>query len=78
MAQQDEDNIRLGLQQQGRVRGIVLRAPSSSLRRWLEPMNKHYPSLEALSLLSTTTEEASLVLPEALQASRATQSHIIL
>ena len=68
MAQQDEDNIHLGLQQHGRVRGIVLRAPSSSLRMWLEPMNKHYPRLEALSLLSTTTEEVSLVLPETLQA----------
>ena len=67
VAQQDEDNIHLGLQQHGRVRGIVLRAPSSSLRMWLEPMNKHYPRLGDLSLWSTTTE-ASLVLPETFQA----------
>ena len=68
MARQNEDNIHLGLQQHGRVRRIVLRAPSSSLRMWLEPMNKHYPRLRALSLLSTITDEVSLVLPETLQA----------
>ena len=68
MAIQDEENIHLGLQQYGRVRRIVLQAPSSSLRMWLEPMNNHYPKLGALSLLSTTTEEVSLVLPETLQA----------
>jgi hypothetical protein len=35
---------------------------------WLEPMNKLFPRLEDLSLLSTTTEEPSLVLPETLRA----------
>jgi hypothetical protein len=35
---------------------------------WLEPMNRLFPRLEDLSLLSTTTEEPSLVLPETLQA----------
>ena len=63
-----EDNIHLGLQQHDRVRRVFLRAPSSSLRMWLEPMNKHFPRLRDLSLFSTTTEETSLVLPELLQA----------
>ena len=67
-ARQDEENVHLGLQQHGRVRQIVLQAPSSSLRMWLEPMDNHYPRLGALALLSTTTEEVSLVLPETLQA----------
>ena len=67
MERKDEDNIRFGLQQHGRVRQVVLQAPSSSLRMWLEPMNRLYPRLRDLSLLSTTTEEMSLVLPETLQ-----------
>ena len=64
----DEDNICLGLQQHGRVRRVVLRAPSSSLYMWLKPMNKLFPKLRDVSLLSTTTEEMSPVLPETLQA----------
>ena len=70
LARKYEDNILLGLQQHGRVRRVALRAQSSILRMLLEPMNKPFPRLEVLSLLSTTTEEASvmsLVLPEALQ-----------
>jgi hypothetical protein len=67
-AQKDEDNVRFGLQRHGHVRRVVLRAPSSSLRMWLEQMNQLFPRLRDLSLFSTTTEEMSLVLPEALQA----------
>ena len=68
IARKDEDNIHLGLQQHSRVlRGVILRAPSSRLRMWLEPMNKLFPRLGDLSLLSTTTE-TNLVLPELLQA----------
>lgn len=70
-ARKGEDKIQLGLQQQySRVRRIVFRAPSSSLRMWLEPMNKPFPILRDLSLLSTslTTTEISPVLPETLQA----------
>jgi hypothetical protein len=63
-----EDNIHLGLQRHGRVRRVALRAPSSSLRILLEPMNKPFPRLEDLSFLSTTTEELSPVLPETLRA----------
>ena len=70
LARKDEDNIYLGLQRHGRVRRVALQAPSSSLRILLELMNKPFPRLEDLSLLSTTTEETSvtgLVLPEALK-----------
>ena len=68
MAQKGEDKILLGLQQQhDRVRWIVLWAPSSSLRMWLEPMNNFFPRLGSLSLASTTVEEMSLMVPELLQ-----------
>ena len=68
IGRQDEDNIHFGLQQHGRVRRAVLQAPSSSLRVWLEPMNKLYPRLGDLSLLSTTKEEGNIVLPGTFQA----------
>jgi hypothetical protein len=68
MTRSGEDNIHLGLQYGGRIRRVALRAPSSSLRMWLEQMNKHFPRLQALSLFSTTTEDMSLVLSELLQA----------
>ena len=68
LAQKDEDNIHFGLQCHGRVRRVAICAPSPSLRILLEPMNNPFPRLEDLSLLSTTTEEMSLVLPEAFQA----------
>ena len=58
----------MGLQHHGRVRRVALRAPSSSLHMLVEPMNKSFPRLEYLSLLSTTTEDTSLVLPEKFQA----------
>ena len=63
-----EDNIHLGLQRHGRVCRVALRAPSSSLRILLEPMNNPFPRLGDLSLSSTTTEELSPVLPETLRA----------
>ena len=69
MVRKDEDNIYLGLQQHhGRVRRVVLRAPSLSLSIWLELMNKVFPRLEVLSLLSTTAGETNLMLPETIQA----------
>jgi hypothetical protein len=68
MTQKDEDNVRLGLQEHGRVRGVVLRASSSSLRTCLGQMNQLFPRLRVLSLFSTTTEEIGLVLPETFQA----------
>ena len=68
VARKDVGNIHLGLQQHGRVRRVFLQASSSSLRIWLEPMNKLFPRLEDLSLLSTTAEVTNLILPETLQA----------
>ncbi|KAF8485831.1 hypothetical protein DFH94DRAFT_157204 [Russula ochroleuca] len=70
IARKDEDNIHLGLQQHDRVRHVALQGPSSSLRMWLKPMNKLFPVLQDLSLLSTTTDwkEMSQVVPELLQA----------
>jgi hypothetical protein len=68
MTRKDEDNIQLGLRQQGqRVCQVTLRAPSSSFHAWLEPMNKHFPRLEDLSLSCTTADDWSLVLPENFQ-----------
>ena len=68
MARKDEDNIYFGLQQHGSVLRVALRAPSSSLRMFLESMDKLFPRLGDLSLLSTTFEEMNLVLPETFQA----------
>ena len=74
MTRKDEDNIHLGLQQHGHVRKVALRAPSSTLRIWLELINKPFPRLESLSLLSTfnsnsrTVEEMDMMLPETFQA----------
>ena len=69
MTSKDEDNIRLGLEQHDRIHRVDLQAPSSSFHPWLLQMNQHFPRLEDLSLLSTTTEseEMSPVLPETLQ-----------
>ena len=70
MISTDEDNIRLGLERHDRVRRVDLQAPSSSFHPWLLQMNQHFPRLEDLSFLSTTTEaeETSLMLPETFQA----------
>ena len=64
----DQANIHLGLQHHGRVRQVALRAPSSSLRTWFEPMDKVFPRLTDLYLSSTTMQEINLTLPETLQA----------
>ena len=68
ITRKDEDNMHLALQQHDRVRQVILWAPSSSLRMWLEPMNTVFSRLGHLSLMSTATEEMSLVLPELLRA----------
>ena len=68
-ARKDGDSIHLELQQhRDRVRQVVLQAPSPSLNMWLEPMKGVLPRLEVLSLLSTTTGENNLMLPETLHA----------
>ena len=63
-ARKDEDNIHHGLQWRGHLRRVTIRAPSSSLREWLELMNKPFPKLWDLSLLSITTGDMNLTLPE--------------
>ena len=70
MTSTDDDNIRLGLERHDRVRQVNLQAPSSNFHLWFSQMNQHFPRLEDLSLLSTTTEteETGLMLPETLQA----------
>jgi hypothetical protein len=64
----DEESILAGLQQRGRVRRAVFRALSPSLRACLGAMSGLFPLLEYLSLLSTTEEEASLVIPDTFRA----------
>ena len=69
ITRKDEGNMYLGLQQHDRVRRVILQAPSSKLRMWLEPMNKLLPVLGELSLFSMNTDsEMSQVLPELLRA----------
>ena len=68
MARNDKDNIQLGLQQHSRICQVDLHAPSSSLRLWLGQMSQLFPRLTDLCLLSTTTAEMDLVLPETFQA----------
>ena len=69
LARKDVENMYFGLQQRGHIlHQVVLRAPSSTLRMWLELMNKHFPRLADLSLLSTSTEEMKIILPETLHA----------
>ena len=68
LAQKDEDNVRFGLQQHGRLRQVVLQAPSSSFHMWIELMNNPFPRLWDLSLSTTTTEGINPMLPETLQA----------
>jgi len=67
-AQHDKENISTGLQQHGRVRRLVLQAPSPNLRTCLVELNEHFPQLEYLSIESTTKVEASLVLPGTFRA----------
>ena len=68
MTREDENNIRLGLQQHGRVRRVALEAPSLNLCTLLEPMNGLFPRLRDLSLLSIIVEEMDPMLPATLQA----------
>ena len=68
ITRKDDDNIHLGLQQHGHVHQVSLRAPASGLCMLLEPMDKDFPRLENLSLLSTTIEEVNPMLLETFQA----------
>lgn len=76
MTPDDEEGILLALQQHDRVRRVVLHTPSQGLKRVLTAMNEHFPTLERLSILSTTDDDARLVMPETFQAPRL--SHLTL
>ena len=76
MAPGDEEGIRFALQQHDRVRRIVLHAPSQDLHKFLTALNEYFPNLERLSILSTTDDDARLVMPKAFQAPRL--SHLTL
>jgi len=68
MTTEDEEGILLALQHHDRVRRILLHAPSQSLRKFLSAMNENFPTLEHLSILSTSGDDARLVMPRAFQA----------
>lgn len=58
------------------MRRIVLHAPSQDLHKFFTALNEYFPNLERLSILSTTDDDASLVMPQAFQAPRL--SHLTL
>jgi hypothetical protein len=68
IAAKDEENIISALQQHGRVRHIVLQAPSQILHKSLLPMDGLFARLEHLSVLSTSDQDSNLILPETLRA----------
>lgn len=76
MIPDDEEGILLALQQHDRVRRVVLHAPSQGLKKVLTAMNEHFPTLERLSILSTTNDDARLVMPQTFHAPRL--SHLTL
>ena len=60
----EEWRISQALKLRDRVRRAAIHIPSSSLHELLVLMDEPYPSLDHLSLLSTTDEDTSLILPE--------------
>ena len=76
MTTEDEEGILLALEQHDRVRRIVLHAPPQDLLKFLTAMNENFLTLERLSILSTSGDDASLVMPKAFQAARL--SHLTL
>ena len=65
---EDEENIIPALQQHGRIRHIVLQAPSQILHKLLLPMDGLFARLEHLSVLSTSDQDTNLILPKTLRA----------
>ena len=68
MTSEDEQGILLALQRRDRVRRVVVHASSQGLRKFLDAMNEDFPTLERLSISSTTEDDAKLVMPEKFQA----------
>ena len=65
-----DSGILHAIQQHDRIRRIDLKAPSSTLDKLIVPMNEPFPSLESLSLSSTTTpkEGTMLMIPKKFSA----------
>jgi hypothetical protein len=76
MTTEDEEGILLALRHHDRVRRIVLHAPHQDLHKFLTAMNENFPTLERLSIVSTSSDDAKLVIPRAFQAARL--SHLTL
>ena len=56
-----DSGILHAIQQHDRIRRIDLKAPSSTLDKLIVPMDEPFPTLESLSLLSTTTPEEGTI-----------------
>jgi hypothetical protein len=76
MTTDDEEGILLALRRHDRVRRIVLHAPHRGLHKFLAAMNENFPTLERLSIVSTSGDDAKLVMPRAFRAARL--SHLTL
>ena len=76
MTAEDEEGILLALRCHDRVRRIVLHAPPHGLQKFLTAMNENFITLERLSILSTSGDAPTLLMPRAFQAARL--SHLTL
>jgi hypothetical protein len=76
MTTEDEEGILLALRCHDRVRRIVLHAPPQGLHKFLTAMNKNFRNLERLSIVSSSGDDARLVMPRAFRAARL--SHLTL
>ena len=73
---EDNEGILLALQHHDRVRRIAFHAPPQGLHKFFTAMNENFLTLERLSILSTSGDDARLVMPRAFQAPRL--SHLTL
>jgi hypothetical protein len=76
MTFEDEQGILLALQHRKRVRRVVLHAPSQGLDKFLTALNEDFPTLERLSVSSTSDDDVPLVMPRKFKALRL--SHLTL
>ena len=67
---EDEEGILYALQHHDHVRRIVLHAPPRVLQKFLTAMNKNFPTLRRLSIVSTSGVDPRLVMPSAFQAAQ--------
>ncbi|KAI0245641.1 hypothetical protein BJV78DRAFT_1287367 [Lactifluus subvellereus] len=66
--EEDEDGILLALRHSDRVHHISLYLPSPKLRNVITIMDKQFPILERMHIISGTEDNRSLVLPRTFQA----------